>query len=256
MQPYRENSSSRFWEHLVSEYTTKNLSFSNDILVAIAGVARRLSPVFGTYLAGHWQYSLPLGLMWTSSSCHPRPTEYTAPTFCWASQIGPVRFETHLEHESLECTVVKVDCTPGDADIFGSVTGGYIKLKGQLTECASGEASRLPNAPAKGELEKGEETAKFIPDTMDDHHHPSGVPLYCFQICSYPDVEFYHDEYGTRFPPWDPTSQDVRTASCYSKALILRRAGGLPPKFQRLGFARRINKRWFEGQVESEITII
>lgn len=87
------------WPRIVAHYSACGLTKQQDILVAIAGIARRLCPIVkDLYVAGLWAKSLPTALLWKRSApkeSRPPPTEYFAPTFSWAASDG----EVTLEHE-------------------------------------------------------------------------------------------------------------------------------------------------------------
>lgn len=77
-----------WWSGVVEDYMACQLTKPSDRLVAIAGVARELSPILGDrYAVGLWAQSLPWSLTWVIGSdvtgrC--RSTEYYTPTFSWA----------------------------------------------------------------------------------------------------------------------------------------------------------------------------
>ena len=52
------------WLIIRSEYTTRDLTYSGDKLVAIAAVAAELGKTYGKYLAGLWEEDLFLDLQW------------------------------------------------------------------------------------------------------------------------------------------------------------------------------------------------
>lgn len=82
------------WPRIVEYYSACGLTKQQDILVAIAGIARRLCPVLkDLYVAGLWAKSLPTTLLWQRSArkeSRPLPTEYFAPTFSWTACDGEI----------------------------------------------------------------------------------------------------------------------------------------------------------------------
>ena len=83
----------------VIRYTKRNLTFPDDRLPAIAGLANVISLRFGlTYNAGLWQESLPAGLLWfrvpTRGQSESAESERSlcAPSWSWASLSGAVGF--------------------------------------------------------------------------------------------------------------------------------------------------------------------
>jgi Heterokaryon incompatibility protein (HET) len=260
LQPHGENSSTRFWDLLVTDYASKELTYDTDILVALSATARRLSVSFGTYLAGLWEYTLPVGLLWASAPAAPlirchRPKEYTAPTFSWASRLGPLSFKLLMEHYTTDCAVLDAKCTPKCVDNFGAVAAGFVKLAGRVTEATFGGLTYQSQGRVAGVVRKDSETEMFDPDTVEDEDIQTGTCLYCFQICSFPDVKYYYDENGTRHPPWDPNSEEVKKAIWYANALVLRIVAP-PTTFERIGIVVRMKNTWFDKVDKSEITII
>lgn len=81
-----------FWRSLVRDYSRRFLTFPNDKLPGIAGVAADYSRMFsGAYLAGLWEFSLVSELLWCSNrSDITRPTVQRAPSWSWASVDGEI----------------------------------------------------------------------------------------------------------------------------------------------------------------------
>jgi hypothetical protein len=67
------------WYQTVNDYSRRQLSFSDDKLLAIAGIAAQVSRVTGArYVAGLWQNNLLQDLMWTTN-----PKEYLSRPEVW-----------------------------------------------------------------------------------------------------------------------------------------------------------------------------
>jgi hypothetical protein len=55
----------RLWNNLIKEYTEMGITHRSDLLPALGGIARSLSPIApGTYLAGLWEKGLAFQLTW------------------------------------------------------------------------------------------------------------------------------------------------------------------------------------------------
>ncbi|RYN29230.1 hypothetical protein AA0112_g7390 [Alternaria arborescens] len=55
----------RTWLSLINEYRARRLSFGEDRIIAMAGIARAFAHLGDmTYLAGMWRQCLPVGLLW------------------------------------------------------------------------------------------------------------------------------------------------------------------------------------------------
>ena len=85
------------WSRIVEIYSKTDLTFAKDKLVALSGIARKMSGLIGDeYIAGLWSKYLPSQLLWrveptfhpaTSTFTNPsrRPADYRAPSFSWAA---------------------------------------------------------------------------------------------------------------------------------------------------------------------------
>ncbi|ORY12247.1 heterokaryon incompatibility protein-domain-containing protein [Clohesyomyces aquaticus] len=81
------------WYELVEGYAGRKLTFENNKLPAIAGVAGKIRQLTGdTYMAGLWKHDLATGLCWgrRSQAYLKAPSEYVAPSWSWASTLGHV----------------------------------------------------------------------------------------------------------------------------------------------------------------------
>jgi hypothetical protein len=83
------------WEKIVEIYKRRQLTYPSDIFPALQGIAKRMTPAMGRYLAGHWEnhlafawYARPLD----NDMKEKGGIEWRAPTWSWASAIGPVGF--------------------------------------------------------------------------------------------------------------------------------------------------------------------
>jgi len=126
----------RVWNDIVSEYSHLSLSFAGDILPALSGIAKTMSELLhcGRYFGGIWERDIHYFLAWSSlrdeGRCF-RPREYTAPSFSWASRIGPVYFPFEELITSVT-TIIEVKTIPKGKDAYGQLRGGFITLRGKL----------------------------------------------------------------------------------------------------------------------------
>ncbi|KAI9771978.1 MAG: hypothetical protein M1839_002571 [Geoglossum umbratile] len=254
----QENSSTVFWEKVIMAYNGQKLTYDRDILVALSGIANRLSHIFGHYLAGLWEYRLPTGLLWVSSpgvQCH-RPREFTAPSFSWASRIGPITQSNFREQDKrIECRVLRAQCFPKGSDIMGPVASGFIKLAGYIIT-VSLKGTKFERSISHCLPGKEDETGDFSPDTVEDMKYSNGTTLFCFQVSSWPDVRYMYDCNGVRDPTLDPEPGKATKADRLSEALVLKAVAGRYQTYERVGMASPIKTKWFGGISESEITII
>jgi len=130
------------WDKVVREYSQRALTFGTDRLPGISGIAREIAlPELGRYLAGLWESKFPGALLWSSVSgvidrpdVLPRPSQYSAPSWSWASIVSAVNLDqTNIAKSTiLVCRVIDVTCTPKTADPYGQVEDGRLKISGPI----------------------------------------------------------------------------------------------------------------------------
>lgn len=128
------------WASIVTQYSIGRLTCENDKLMAISGVANRMAMLVGgdEYFAGLWRPSLPLFLLWYSVNRWSRPASYQAPTWSWASLLGPVDMDFMFRAQNppnIAVNVLRVSTTrpPGSA-ATGPVIDGSLSVRGSLCE--------------------------------------------------------------------------------------------------------------------------
>ena len=128
----------KIWASLVPLYSRSNLSFPEDKLPAISGIARRLQKISwklipDDYLCGLWRPGLIDQLLWKSDlkPNRGRAVEYRAPSWSWASLDAQIYVNTSRVKD---CPVelVDVEVKLKTSDRFGEVFGGSIILSGPL----------------------------------------------------------------------------------------------------------------------------
>jgi hypothetical protein len=90
------------WQDMVSLYSKRKLTVQTDRLVALAGAANQAAKIFDdTFIAGLWMKQLWRDLLWrvkgyvdSSNPLCVRQTEYTVPSWSWASIRGPITYDT------------------------------------------------------------------------------------------------------------------------------------------------------------------
>ncbi|KAJ9603344.1 hypothetical protein H2200_012122 [Cladophialophora chaetospira] len=124
----------RDWIELVSTYSESKITYVEDRLVAIAGLAWRCAneAYLGRYLAGLWEYEMTRQLLWDSREEKSRPkSKYSPPSWSWASVEGRVVFQglATINENLLEIIEVK---TKPVGDEFGPVDGGRMQTRVRL----------------------------------------------------------------------------------------------------------------------------
>ncbi|KAI1092939.1 hypothetical protein F5B19DRAFT_179085 [Rostrohypoxylon terebratum] len=134
------------WYYLVEMYTSCELTYSRDKLVAMSGIVKdmrqhlvRLKCESTRYLAGIWQQELPQALLWDpeGGEHYRRPEIYRAPSWSWASIDGVIGYRSSFLYstDGLEIlsSVIGAWVTPVNrGDDTGEVSDGMITLAGIL----------------------------------------------------------------------------------------------------------------------------
>ncbi|KAF2823808.1 hypothetical protein CC86DRAFT_384355 [Ophiobolus disseminans] len=121
------------WRQLVEEYSArvKNLTHPGDAFPALQGLAKTMSLSMGTYLAGHWETSSAQSLLWRVAevTTKPRPVEWRAPSWSWASVDQPISWQ--FLDAKICFTVVKSATVPRCFDPTEQLLSGAIVARGQ-----------------------------------------------------------------------------------------------------------------------------
>ncbi|KAH8774785.1 heterokaryon incompatibility protein-domain-containing protein [Diaporthe sp. PMI_573] len=147
------------WLFLVENFTRRKLTYAQDKLPAIAGVARILAEETNDlYWAGLWASHIYEDLCWRvytheenfehGRNNEPvkgkligqatRPAEYRAPSWSWASIEAPVQFSM-LSYANLVAEVMDCSVTPAGNDQFGRVSGGKLDILAPIYEITAYE---------------------------------------------------------------------------------------------------------------------
>ncbi len=130
------------WNSLLWSYGNRKLTKATDKLPAMSGIAKLLkSRLDAQYVAGIWSDALIEGLAWQGigNRAPPSTTEYTGPSWSWASYDGIAA--TGLRGEWKD--VAKVEDwqveLQNEANPFGSVRNAWIRIHGPLAELKPSE---------------------------------------------------------------------------------------------------------------------
>lgn len=158
------------WYQVLADYTFRTLTYEEDKLVAISGMARITGDFMeDTYHAGLWKQNLPQALLWSpyeeETFPHPPhqatlPDAYRAPSWSWASVESPISSFICREtlFEPTFAKVLDIQLSMKGSDKFGQVVSGYIELNGPLRgEVLVGNTSnRWPYQPfLSGKIQSG-----------------------------------------------------------------------------------------------------
>ncbi|RTE78952.1 hypothetical protein BHE90_006561 [Fusarium euwallaceae] len=127
------------WLEMVQSYSALNLSYADDKLPALSGVATKMSSrrSKSRYLAGLWSDSLQFDLLWISKDAmvpgkalNARPDGWRAPTWSWASIDAPIKFPLK-DHTKVQIhfKVLEAYCKPATDDEMGQVSKGSLTIE-------------------------------------------------------------------------------------------------------------------------------
>lgn len=136
-----------YWMHTIENYSDCQLTFPEDKLVAISGIAKKISPCFADkpgYIAGLWEQFLPEMLLWRpagDSKVMPSETRsYISPTWSWASHQGKVFFRWKESFEarppsklSIEIEATRQQLVSTESP-FGAIKHASLRLRAPLLQ--------------------------------------------------------------------------------------------------------------------------
>lgn len=129
------------WNKIVKAYSRSLLTFGDDKLIALSGIAKRQQlEMNDQYIAGLWLKLLPSQLLWSIRGCRQidntpsvRPEKYRAPSFSWASVDGVLSLGTPAETGFI-IEITEIYINPVTYDSTGLVDQGYLRIRGVLKE--------------------------------------------------------------------------------------------------------------------------
>ncbi|CZS92758.1 uncharacterized protein RCO7_10213 [Rhynchosporium graminicola] len=148
------------WYDILYDYTRRDLTFSNDRLIAISGIVAVVgSSIEDDYVAGLWRRDMPRALLWSPFEEETLPNAphvsrgpplYRAPSWSWASVDSPI--SCFLCRERMPdppiATVLEVNTTLVGSDMYGQVSAGFLMIKAPLRRAVVGETSQVwPQQP-------------------------------------------------------------------------------------------------------------
>ncbi|KAE8834196.1 hypothetical protein HRS9122_08276 [Pyrenophora teres f. teres] len=162
----RREEALQLWSYIITEYTARHLTYDSDRLIAIASIAKALSPTLQSgYIAGQWTFST-LGLLWypnDTTKCR-RPQGQNVPSWSWASVEGSPIFFDNSSAMDLAC---RASFGPKGkrASAWSPIMGEPLELSGAMAaEVVFHSSGRSPQEEASYMLARNGMTAEFIPD--------------------------------------------------------------------------------------------
>ena len=141
------------WHHIVNAYAKRNLTFEEDRLPALSGIARELQQMTKyTYKAGIWLEDIHKGLLWSSNGTGTRRNappgkSWGVPSWTWIGVTFPSPrtlnppYNKFSGPQSLlhkrksiikeKAAVVNISIETTDGDPYGRVTKGVLTMEGR-----------------------------------------------------------------------------------------------------------------------------
>ncbi|KAH9242533.1 hypothetical protein K456DRAFT_1905694 [Colletotrichum gloeosporioides 23] len=141
------------WQGLVTDYSRRSLTYSNDILPAVSALAKLWAgKVEGEYLAGVFSSNLHRDLLWAHEGMrtpaeflNQRPEQYTAPSWSWASQSDSISWVWHaVTTFKPEFHLMEGKVSPKGLDPYGRVKSGHLLLSTKIQKIPITRLQRGP----------------------------------------------------------------------------------------------------------------
>jgi hypothetical protein len=129
------------WYRMIKDYKKRDLTFVSDTFPAISGLASIVADHDkGKYCAGVWWEDVAFGICWKRSSALSKQDDYLAPSWSWASLVGPVEF---IDANELYLTQTKLTIMAGvvfhsfqvenrGVNEYGHIDNAWIKLEAPM----------------------------------------------------------------------------------------------------------------------------
>lgn len=142
------------WRNTVRRYSSMDLSFEEDRIVALSAIASRFQSVLNaTYFAGLWKEDLIHDLAWHLEE-RAAPQTYHAPSWSWVSINTEAQTSWKIDHMTKpfvsEAELIDGNVYLSTSNQFGPVQSGYIRLRGLtiVTTLHRTEFLHAPGSPA------------------------------------------------------------------------------------------------------------
>ncbi|QPC80315.1 hypothetical protein HYE68_011067 [Fusarium pseudograminearum] len=130
-----------WYVHLVrGDYSHRSLTYGEDKLVAIGGVAKALDDIKSMgYMVGHWgddDDELVKSLCWKRGGPGQKAAKYRAPSWSWASQDSIVDYGSYslvgIDDNKIVAEPVTWQASAPDGTFFGRCTNAYLQIKAKF----------------------------------------------------------------------------------------------------------------------------
>jgi Heterokaryon incompatibility protein (HET) len=251
------------WHELVQVYTMLDLSFEDDRLPALSGIASQLF-YERQYLAGLRKDRLHEDLFWIASfwktypkaSLTRRPVKYRGPSWSWTSLEAPIQFydwrssfkqrSEEMHDPSVNLEIIEAVCTPR-GDPFGQVSDGFLVISGVLLEAA---LLPLVEPDVNADTYELQITHKYSINHPTRRicwgtYHPDHTE---FQSCYRTQQTIWLLIFGRDM--WSISSYDGTIMDMRAVMLVLKKCPGQENSYKRIGWAEYDGQKPFEGCTE------
>lgn len=195
------------WLSLVQHYTSCQMSFSQDKLPAISGIAEYYGKKMkDEYIAGLFRKILLPSLLWKRESPILLRPVYRAPSWSWAAVDGTVRWELYrgITSEHLELLDCRVELESEDAP-YGAIKHAELTLRGRLKQVLwSNAGDYLLEVTSAGGIQHRYLAETILDAVLEPMVEESGMsPVWCLEICA-----------------WDPDDTKWRTTLAGAEEII------------------------------------
>ncbi|KAF4986163.1 hypothetical protein FGRMN_10963 [Fusarium graminum] len=130
-----------WYVHLIgADYSHRALTYSDDKLLAIAGVAKALDNIEPLgYMAGHWGFDddeLVKSLCWSRDGPGMKSPVYRAPSWSWASQDSAVNYGHYsfinTSDNVIAAEPLALEGGSQDGSAFGRYKNGYLQIRARV----------------------------------------------------------------------------------------------------------------------------
>ncbi|KAK4496968.1 hypothetical protein PRZ48_011417 [Zasmidium cellare] len=247
------------WRMIVQQYTSRQLTFARDKLPAISGVASLMPQASRTsYIAGLWQESLLLDLMWQANPAPKEvlaypPDQLTAPSWSWASLDRAVVHNPFKSFTPL-ATLAHAESTPKTATApFGAITHASITIRARMRPCrirwrADKYSHRAYYTESNG---TPSEEKHFISDGLLTCRYPNAPPGSRY-VCRARSGLPYEGEMDAAFV----CLADTELSSYSFVGLLVTPSVKVEGAWERVGTLTNLRRKWWEGGDEVDVTLV
>ena len=139
--PYKAHDDTGFiftliWNGVVREYSSRRLTFANDTLPTLSGIAQHIEAVQpGRYIAGMWKGGFVFQLDWSGfATTESQKIALLKLTFSWITARDTVWYDSGLWWDEVPypvCTLLGFHVVPATIDPLGRVASASVTLRGK-----------------------------------------------------------------------------------------------------------------------------